>query len=216
VANGREIQDAKETARRLALQLGWALERRDGRVEAVDVEGDRKVLVDGQTDETIWQATLEQIKAQVADGDVKKATVHRPPCRAIKMHADGGSRGNPGPSAAAFVLYDADSGQFLEEGGEFMGVTTNNQAEYHSLKLGLQHAKLYQPKSVEVFMDSQLVVNQLNGIYKIRNRDLWPVFSAIRQLAQEFKEVRFTHVPRAENMAADRVVNQILDSRPSD
>lgn len=129
----------------------------------------------------------------------------------IKMYADGGSRGNPGPSASGFVLLNMDD-QVIYEGGLYLGVTTNNQAEYHAVRLGLEEAKKRNVQEVQVFLDSLLVVNQMKGIFKIRNRDLWPIHQNIKELVAGFKKVTFTHVPRELNKLADAMVNQILDS----
>ncbi len=129
----------------------------------------------------------------------------------VKFYGDGGSRGNPGPAACGFVLMDMDD-RILETGGEFMGITTNNQAEYHSLEMGLQLAGELGAKKVHVYMDSMLVVNQLKGIYKVRSMDLMPRFKNIQSLAKQFTEVNYTHVPRALNSIADAEVNRILDS----
>jgi ribonuclease HI len=129
----------------------------------------------------------------------------------IKFYGDGGSRGNPGPAACGFVLMDMED-KILETGGEFMGITTNNQAEYHSLEMGLQLAGELGAKKVHAYMDSMLVVNQLKGIYKVRSMDLMPRFKNIQSLAKQFTEVNYTHVPRALNTIADAEVNRILDS----
>lgn len=129
----------------------------------------------------------------------------------VKMYSDGGSRGNPGPSAGGFVVLDMQD-QILHESGKYLGITTNNQAEYHSLKGGLEAALKMGARTVHVFMDSQLVINQMKGIYKVKNRDLWPIHEAIKALVPMFKEVTFTHVPREFNKLADGMVNKTLDS----
>ena len=129
----------------------------------------------------------------------------------LKIYTDGGSRGNPGPSASGYVILDAAE-HIVEEGGEYLGITTNNQAEYQAVKLALEAAQKYQPETVELFIDSLLVVNQMRGVYKVRNRDLWPVHQAIQDLSSRFKRVRFTHVRRDKNKLADGKVNQVLDA----
>ncbi|HSW37334.1 MAG TPA: 4a-hydroxytetrahydrobiopterin dehydratase [Candidatus Saccharimonadales bacterium] len=128
----------------------------------------------------------------------------------VKMFADGGSRGNPGPSASGLVVLDMND-KVLVEKGVYLGVTTNNQAEYTALKLGLEEAHRMGAKEVEVYMDSLLVVNQMKGIFKIRNRDLWPIHDAIKQLATQFKRINYQHVPRELNKLADAAVNKALD-----
>lgn len=128
----------------------------------------------------------------------------------IKLYADGGSRGNPGPSASGYVLLDMKD-NIIFEGGVYLGVTTNNQAEYKALKFALEEAQKLQARVIHVYMDSLLVINQLTGKFKIRNRDLWPIHDAIKQLAKTFKEVQYTHVPREYNKLADGMVNKTLD-----
>lgn len=129
----------------------------------------------------------------------------------IRLYADGGSRGNPGPSASGYVLID-EGGSVLKKSGVYLGITTNNQAEYQSLKYGLEEAQKLGVSEIEVFMDSLLVVNQLKGKYKIKNRDLWPIHEAIKDLAGHFKKVTYTHVPREHNKLADAEVNDTLDA----
>jgi len=128
----------------------------------------------------------------------------------VKLFTDGGSRGNPGPSASGFVLYDMSDKPLVDK-GVYLGVTTNNQAEYTALKLGLEEAKKLKIRTVHVFMDSLLVVNQMKGIFKIKNRDLWPINGAIKELVTSFEHVDFTHVPRELNKAADAAVNRAMD-----
>lgn len=129
----------------------------------------------------------------------------------MKLYADGGSRGNPGPSASGFVLLDmADN--ILETNGEYLNITTNNQAEYHALEIGLERALQLEAKVVHVYMDSLLVVNQMKGIFKVKNRELKPVYIVIKGLALQFQSVDFNHVPRELNKLADAEVNRILDS----
>lgn len=129
----------------------------------------------------------------------------------VSLYTDGGSRGNPGPSASGYVLID-ENGKVIIKSGVYLGVTTNNQAEYQSLKFGLEEAQKLGAREVEVYMDSMLVINQMKGIFKVRNRDLWPIHEAIKELAKQFKKVTFTHVPREFNKLADAEVNDTLDA----
>jgi ribonuclease HI len=129
----------------------------------------------------------------------------------IKLYADGGSRGNPGPSASGFVIIDSD-GHMVVKKGVYLGITTNNQAEYRALKLGLEEAQRVGARVVHVYMDSLLVVNQMLGIFKVKNRDLWPVYGNVKELATTFKHISFTHVPRELNKLADAAVNEALDA----
>jgi ribonuclease HI len=128
----------------------------------------------------------------------------------VKIFADGGSRGNPGPSASGFVVLDTED-NILVDKGVYLGVTTNNQAEYTALKLALEECHKMAVKEVQVYMDSMLVVNQMKGIFKIKNRDLWPIHDAIKQLAKGFNQITYDHVPREFNKLADAAVNRALD-----
>lgn len=130
------------------------------------------------------------------------------------IYTDGGSRGNPGPSASGYVILTTD-GSILEEGGEYLGITTNNQAEYQAVQHALEAVKKFQPKKLKLLIDSQLVVNQMNGVYKVKNRDLIPIHEVITQLIGGFQEVVFEHVRREKNTLADGMVNQVLDAHTS-
>lgn len=99
----------------------------------------------------------------------------------------------------------------LREGGEYLGITTNNQAEYQAVKLALETSLELGARKASCFMDSLLVVNQLNGLWKVKNRDLWPIYQSIKDLAGKFDHVTFQHVRREYNTAADSMVNKILD-----
>jgi ribonuclease HI len=127
------------------------------------------------------------------------------------IYTDGGSRGNPGPSASGYVIMNGAQ-QVLAQGSEYLGVTTNNQAEYHGVRLGLEKAIELGLKTIEFRLDSMLVVNQMNGVYTIKNRDLWPIHERIRELISHFDKVTFRHVARELNQLADGEVNKALDA----
>lgn len=128
----------------------------------------------------------------------------------VKIYADGGSRGNPGPSASGYVITDMND-HVLVDKGVYLGVTTNNQAEYQALKLALEAAQKMHVYEIDVYMDSLLVINQMKGIFKVKNRDLWLIHDTVKQLAATFKHVSFTQVPREFNKLADAAVNRALD-----
>jgi len=128
----------------------------------------------------------------------------------VNMYTDGGSRGNPGPSASGFAITDME-GKVVVKKGIYLGLTTNNQAEYQALKLGLEEALRMHVSQVHVYMDSLLVVNQMLGIFKVKNRDLWPIHATIQELLPKFSQVSFTHIPRELNKVADSAVNEALD-----
>lgn len=125
-------------------------------------------------------------------------------------YCDGGSRGNPGPAASGFVLLTTE-GVVVAEGGAFLGVATNNVAEYQALYLALEKALELGAQTVDMRLDSLLVVNQMNGIYKIKHVDLIPIHNRIKELMGRFDKVSFSHVLRAYNTLADGMVNKILD-----
>lgn len=141
-----------------------------------------------------------------ANDDEKKTSLPQH----LTIYSDGGSRGNPGPSAAGFVVMD-HFGHVQDQGGAYLGITTNNQAEYHGVRLGLERALELGAKTVDFRIDSLLVVNQMNGIYTIKNRELWPIHERIRALTAQFDRVTFSHVKREFNQLADGVVNAYLD-----
>lgn len=129
----------------------------------------------------------------------------------VIIYSDGGSRGNPGPSAAGFVIMTTDE-SVLHEGGMYLGIATNNIAEYHGVRLGLEKALSMGVRMVDFRIDSLLVVNQMNGIYQIKNRELWPIHERIKELVAQFDKVSFSHVRREFNQLADGMVNKILNA----
>ncbi|MDR2524412.1 MAG: reverse transcriptase-like protein [Candidatus Nomurabacteria bacterium] len=126
------------------------------------------------------------------------------------IYTDGGSRGNPGPSAAGFVIMDSDENVLVED-GRFLGRATSDMAEYAGIFIALTRAKDMGIRSIELRSDSLSAVNQLNGIYVINNKMLLPLFVQISNLRREFDKVVFLHVNRDFNRMADGVVNKILD-----
>jgi ribonuclease HI len=128
------------------------------------------------------------------------------------LFADGGARGNPGPAALGAVLLD-DAGGVLCEVGEYLGTTTNNVAEWRALLAGLGAALELGVDDLEVKMDSELVVRQVNGVYRVKHPDLIPLYERARSLIRRFTRVDVRHVPRAQNKLADALVNGVLDSR---
>jgi ribonuclease HI len=129
----------------------------------------------------------------------------------VVVHVDGGARGNPGPAAAAAVVSTPD-GEVLDEAGITIGHTTNNVAEYRGLLLGLQRARDLGADEVEVVNDSELVAKQVNGVYKVKHPDMRPLHAESLKALQGFARWSIRSVPRAENAAADALVNQALDA----
>ncbi len=132
----------------------------------------------------------------------------------ITIHTDGGSRGNPGPAAVGVVIEGLTG---THEYGEYIGETTNNEAEYRAVIFALKKLKslIGSDKSkeslVEFALDSELVVKQLNKEYKLKDKNIQNFFIEIWNLTFDFGDVTFRHIPREENTEADRIVNQVLD-----
>jgi ribonuclease HI len=129
----------------------------------------------------------------------------------LVVHVDGGARGNPGPAAAAAVVSSAD-GDVLDEAHEVLGVTTNNVAEYRGLLLGLERARALGATEVEVVNDSELVAKQVNGVYKVKHPDMRPLHARAAAALAGFDRWTVRSVPRAQNAAADALVNAALDA----
>lgn len=125
-----------------------------------------------------------------------------------KVYCDGGARGNPGPAGAGVVIVTPDDQ--IKNYKKFLGKKTNNQAEYEALILGLQKVKNLGAKEIECYLDSELVVNQANRKFKIKNTDLAPLFVKVWNLTLGFKKVTFHYIPREQNKGADKLVNQAI------
>ena len=130
-----------------------------------------------------------------------------------RLFTDGGARGNPGPAAAAFVL-EAEDGTVLEARGTAIGVATNNVAEYRALVDGLRRASELGVSELEVVSDSELIVKQMRGEYRVKNEALRELQQRAASLARRVGKVRYTAVRREHNELADRLVNEALDNQP--
>ena len=128
----------------------------------------------------------------------------------VVVHVDGGSRGNPGPAAAAAVVSTPD-GEVLDEASELLGTATNNVAEYRGLLLGLDRAAALGATEVEVVNDSELVAHQVNGRYKVKHPDMKPLHAEATRRLRQFAGWSMRNVPRAQNADADALVNAALD-----
>ena len=129
----------------------------------------------------------------------------------LVVHVDGGARGNPGPAAAAAVV-STPGGDVLDEASQTLGVVTNNVAEYRGLLLGLERARALGATEVEVVNDSELVARQVNGEYKVKHPDMKPLHAQALAALDGFERWAVRSVPRAQNAAADALVNQALDA----
>jgi ribonuclease HI len=133
----------------------------------------------------------------------------------LVIFTDGGARGNPGPSGIGVVIYLEDehgNRKHLENIEEYIGEHTNNFAEYTALIKALERATHLEQKNVQCYLDSELVVKQITGLYKIREESLKPLAARVLALKSNFKQINFTHVHREKNSEADKLVNNSIDS----
>jgi len=128
-----------------------------------------------------------------------------------RLSTDGGARGNPGPAAYGYVL-ETEDGTVLAAHGEAIGRATNNVAEYRGLVAGLEKAAELGVDELEVVSDSELLVKQMAGEYRVKNETLKALWEEASDLEQRFRKVRYTAVRRAHNELADRLVNEALDA----
>jgi ribonuclease HI len=133
------------------------------------------------------------------------------------LYTDGGARGNPGPAAIGAVLKN-DKKENVKEMGSYIGVGTNNEAEYAALILGLKMAiekgdTAGEGIELECFLDSELIVRQLNGIYKVKNPKMREFFKQVKLLEPKFSKIEYKHIKRELNTEADAIVNQVLDAQ---
>ncbi len=135
-----------------------------------------------------------------------------PEALAVVAHADGGARGNPGPAACAAVVYAADGSELLRR-ARTLGSATNNVAEYAGAAMALEACAELGAREVTLRLDSELVVRQLEGRYRVRNAGLKPWYARVRSLCERFDRVRVEHVSRGDNALADALVNAALDGR---
>ena len=156
---------------------------------------------------------LNETSISVLEIEESKVTSERSSSRStangITIHVDGASRGNPGPSGIGFCIYD--NNRIIEQGGEFIGFATSRMAEYYAMRKGVERAIELGYKTVKFVSDSLMVVNQLNGIFSIKNQDILPVYQDIQGKLDQFEAVSFTHVPRSQNIIADSEANAAID-----
>lgn len=126
------------------------------------------------------------------------------------LYTDGASRGNPGNGGIGAVLYDED-GNVYASAKEFLGVCTNNEAEYRALILGLTEALKRRCRNLSIFMDSELLVRQIQGIYKVKNKNLQNLMQEVRKLLSFLDDYSVQHVERSRNAEADRLANEAID-----
>ncbi|MBU2213083.1 ribonuclease HI family protein [Patescibacteria group bacterium] len=133
----------------------------------------------------------------------------------LHLYTDGGSRGNPGQAAIGIIIEDPVEGKIIREHSERIGIETNNVAEYRALIEGLKIAKRYHPNRLVCHLDSELIVKQLKGEYRVKMEALRVFFAEIQELVEELPSVEFHYIPRLDNFRADALVNKALDEHPS-
>ncbi len=131
----------------------------------------------------------------------------------LHLFTDGGSRGNPGQSAIAYIIEDPTRGVILKQHGECIGIETNNVAEYRALIEGLKVAVHYRPNRLICHLDSELVVKQLSGEYRVKMPTLQPLVDEVKALSMEFADIVFQYIPRGDNFRADALVNKVLNEQ---
>ncbi|MCX6743652.1 MAG: ribonuclease HI family protein [Candidatus Parcubacteria bacterium] len=129
-----------------------------------------------------------------------------------KLFTDGGARGNPGPAGIGIIIKD-EKDKILKKHAEYIGVATNNQAEYKALIKGLELVKEFKPAEVLCYLDSELLVKQMKQEYRVRDKDLQPLFIKVWNLAVNLGKVKYHHIPRTLNKDADKLLNLELDKQ---
>lgn len=155
-------------------------------------------------------SVLEIISGRTAPGRTGETPVARTTANAATVYVDGGSKGNPGPAAIGYYIVGED-GKVLRQGGEFIGFATSRMAEYYAMKEGVEQAIELGLKKVRFVGDNLMVINQLRGIYQVKNSDLLPMYTDIQRLLKNFEAVTFVHVKREQNRYADLEANKALE-----
>lgn len=168
-------------------------------------------ITEAQAKEAIrW---LAKERAPAATGAVKAKAEVKAVAGRHELYVDGASRGNPGEAGAGALIKDP-SAKVVKRLKKFLGRTTNNVAEYSALVMGLEAARSMGIDRISVFADSELMVKQLNGVYKVKSEDLRPLYEKAAALSKGFKEFSIRHIYREKNAAADALSNEAIDDRP--
>ena len=147
---------------------------------------------------------------EISEGKILPHLSPRETANSASVYVDGASRGNPGPAGIGYCIIGVD-GEQIERGGEFIGFATSRVAEYYAMRNGIDRALALSLKTVRFFSDSLMVVNQLNGIFAVKNQDIKPIYNDIVGKLDRFDAVSFTHIPRSRNSVADGEANTAID-----
>ena len=161
--------------------------------------------VNGRTPFTGVAGTEETNNGTPSDADAIRHNAN-----SVTINVDGASRGNPGPSGIGYCIHD-ETGKSVEQGGEFIGFATSRLAEYLAMRKGIERAIELGYKSVRFVSDNLMVVNQLNGVFQVKNQDILPVYKDIQEKLGNFETLAFVHNPREENTCADKQANLAID-----
>jgi ribonuclease HI len=131
-----------------------------------------------------------------------------------RLYSDGASKGNPGPAGAGWVLV-REGDAFLIKDSKFLGEATNNEAEYQALILGLKNALLLGIRDIRIYMDSELLVRQITGLYRVKNPRLMICFQEVQDLLNKFSKYAINHIPREQNRQADAMANEAIKKKYS-
>ena len=162
---------------------------------------------DSMSNIKIEDATLNVLAIELGEDNFKLGA--RNVANGATVYIDGASKGNPGPAGIGYYIID-QNGVEVKHGGEFIGFATSRVAEYYALKEGIEQAKELGMKSVRFVSDNLMLINQMNGIYKIKNTDLLPIYNDIKRLLEDFEAVAFVHVKREYNARADAEANSAI------
>jgi ribonuclease HI len=161
----------------------------------------------------IAETDLHVAPDEVRDALLQGARALHPEARVLKAYIDGASRGNPGKAGAGVVIYD-EKGEVLEEESVYLGETTNNVAEYRALLLAIQMAERRGAQELQVYSDSELVVRQVTGRYRVKSSALLDLYKEVKKRSLKLKRFDIRHIPREENRIADSLANQAIDMAP--
>ena len=159
---------------------------------------------------TVQVLTIESSRVVMPSTEVMASVEAKAAASGATVYVDGGSRGNPGPAGIGYYIVGED-GKMLKRGGEFIGFATSRVAEYYALKEGCEQALELGLKRVRFVGDSLMMINQMRGIYQVKNQDIRPIYEDVQRLLNKFEAVAFMHVKRSMNAAADKEANLAID-----
>lgn len=165
---------------------------------------------DEEIKETLLEASLFFKKEQEKEAQITLPQANTP----VIIHTDGASKGNPGLAGAGIVISGVD-GKVIKKIKRFLGVMTNNQAEYNALLIALKEAHNLKYGSVKIFMDSELIVKQIRGEYRVKNEELKAIYDEVNKQLKKFEKYDINHVMRSKNFAADTLANEAISEHKS-